>query len=274
MSRSQLGIILLLAAVVAVGGLVIGRARQRQAAPPNAVLVFAPCGMTGPLNVATAIFRKAHPEIRLEVVFDNANVLVRRVRKGERPDVFISPGELEMRQLGEERYIDTGTVRDFGSLDIVVFAPSKTKGLETLADLAKPSIKYISMGDPRFNSIGFYGEQALRSLKLWGPLQSKLRLREYPLEAVKLVSQGQVDAGITYLTCPLETAPDKASKSDLRVVAKFPRESYPPVRLQVGVLKGTSQRQPSQKFVDFLASEQARQALAGTGLLPAPERKP
>jgi len=70
----------------------------------------------------------------------------------------------------------------------------------------------------------------------------------------------------------LETAPEKASKSDLRVVAKFPRDSYPPVRLQVAMLKTTTQREPSRKFVDFLVSEQAQKALAGTGVLPAPSK--
>jgi ABC-type molybdate transport system substrate-binding protein len=93
-----------------------------------------------------------------------------------------------------------------------------------------------------------------------------------PLEAVTAVSEGKVDAGVTYLTCPLETAPEKASKSDLRVVAKFPRDSYPPVRLQVAMLKTTTQRGPSRKLVDFLVSEQAQKALAGTGVLPAPSK--
>jgi molybdate transport system substrate-binding protein len=272
---SQIVIIVLVVAVLAMGGLIVARGRQGQTpAPSNQVIVFAPCGMTGPINVTTAMFRAAHPEMRLEVVFDNANVLVRRVRKGERPDLFISPGELEMKQLADENYIDDSTITDFGSLDLVLFAPTKTKGLDQLSDITKPEIKYVSMGDPKFNSIGYYGEQALRSLKLWDKIQPKLVLREYPLEAVKAVSEGQVDAGVTYLTCPLETAPEKASKSDLRVVGVFPRDSYPPVRLQVAMLKTTKQsaRGGSQKFIDFLVSDEAQKALAGTGVLPIPGR--
>lgn len=270
---SQIVIILLAVAVLAMGGLIVARRSAsggQTGAPGSQVIVFAPCGLTGPINVATAMFRAAHPEMKLEVVFDNANVLVRRVRKGERPDLFISPGELEMKQLTDGGHIDASTIRDFGSLDVVLFAPSKTKGLDQLGDITKPGIKYISMGDPKFNSIGYYGEQALRSQKLWDRVQSKLVLREYPLEAVKLVTEGRVDAGVTYLTCPLETAPEKASKSDLRVVAVFPRDSYPPVRLQVAMLKTTKQRELSQKFIDHLASDEAQPALAGAGVLPAP----
>lgn len=274
MSRSsQIVIVVLLLAVLAMGGLIVARSRRGQApAPSNQVVVFAPCGLTGPINVATAMFRAAHPEMRLEVVFDNANVLVRRVRKGERPDIFISPGELEMKQLSDEGYVDATTTTDFGSLEVVLFAPTKTKGLDRLNDITKPQIRYVSMGDPKFNSIGYYGEKALRSLGLWNQIQPKLVLREYPLEAVKAVTESKVDAGITYLTCPLETAPEKASSSDLRVVAAFPRDSYPPVRLQVAMLKTTQRRQLAQQYLDFLASEQAQKALAGAGVLPPPDR--
>ncbi|MFB3881964.1 MAG: molybdate ABC transporter substrate-binding protein [Armatimonadota bacterium] len=272
MSRGAKAIIVvLLVAVVAMGAVIAARNRGTEPpAPAKQVVVFAPCGMTGPINVVAALFRATHPEIRLEIVFDNANILVKRVRKGERPDVFISPGEVEMKQLTDEGFIDAATIADFGSLDVVVFAPTKTKGLNQLSDIAGPQVKYISMGDPKHNSIGYYGEKALRSLKLWDRVRPKLLLPEMPLEAVKAVSEGQVDAGITYLTCPLETAPEKASKSDLRVVAKFPRDSYPPVRLQVAMLKTTTQRALSQKLISFVASEQAQKALAGTGVLPPP----
>jgi ABC-type molybdate transport system substrate-binding protein len=108
---------------------------------------------------------------------------------------------------------------------------------------------------------------------LWEPLQGKLLLREYPLEAVKLVSQGLVDAGVTFLTCPLETAPDKASKGDLRVVAKLPRDSYPPVRLQLGMLKASRQRALSQRFIDYMASKEAEEALSANGVLPIKEKR-
>ncbi len=277
MSRSsQIVIVLLLIAVVAMGGLIVARRSTsggQAAVPSNQVIVFAPCGLTGPVNVATAMFRAAHPKIKLEIVFDNANILVKRVRKGERPDLFISPGELEMKQLTDEGYINAKTINDFGSLDVVLFAPSKTKGLNRISDITGPGIKYISMGDPKYNSIGYYGEKALRSLNLWDKIQSKLVLREMPLEAVKAVTEGKVDAGVTYLTCPLETAPEKASSSDLRVVGKFPRESYPPVRLQVAMLKTTQQTELSQMYIDSLVSEQAQKALAGTGVLPIPGRK-
>jgi len=272
MSRAyQVLIIVLLLGVIALGGMLVLRGRETPAAPPAGVVVYAPCGMTTPLTTTANLYRHAHPEVKLNLVYDNAVVLVRKIRAGDRPDVFISPGELEMRQMVEEGYVDPTTVRDFGTLDLVLIAPAKTKDLAGLDDLKAPAVKTISLADPKCNSVGYYAEQALRSLGLWQPIQKKLLLREHALEAVTLVTSAQVDAGITYLTCPLDTAPEKADKSDVRIVAKLPRDAYPPVRCQLGILRESKQRTLSQQFVAFMASEQAQQAMAPHGLLPVKE---
>jgi len=262
-------VVVLLIAVLALGAVLIARSRQSPTAPAAAgVVVYAPCGMTSPITTAAHLFRQAHPDTDLQIEYDNAIVLVRKIRAGARPDVFISPGELEMRQLTEEGFIDADSVRDFASLDLVVFAPSSTEGLNTIQDLLSPTVATVSLADPQYNSVGYYGEQALRTLGLWEPLQSKLILREYPLEAVTLVTSGDVDAGVTYLTCPLDTAPDKADGSDLRIVETFPRDTYPRVRCQVALLNETRQRDDAQLFIDFMVSEQAQEAIATNGLLP------
>ncbi|HUU53331.1 MAG TPA: molybdate ABC transporter substrate-binding protein [Armatimonadota bacterium] len=271
MSRgAQILVVALLLAVVVMGGVLLARARQapEAAAPTAGLVVYAPCGMSSPIAVATQRFREANPGAQVQVVFDNAIVLVRKIRKGDRPDVFISPGELEMKQLVEEGFIEAATVADFGTLDLVVIAPTKTEGLDSVEGLKAPGIKTISLADPKYNSIGYYGEEALKSLGLWEALQSKLLLREYPLEAVTLATNGQVDAGITYLTCPLDTAPEKADGSDVRIVATLPRDSYPPVRLQVAMLKETEKRDVGRQYIDFLISEQGQEAIAANGILP------
>jgi molybdate transport system substrate-binding protein len=270
--RAQAVVLIVLVGAVAGGALLLSRAPRPDSAPAE-MEVFAPCGMTGPLNAAIRLFRQANPETRLGVVYDNAIVLVRKIRAGARPDVFISPGEMEMGQMVTEGYVDQPTVRDFGSLDLVVIAPKRMKELRTADDLKRPEVKTISLADPQQNSVGYYGEQALRSLGLWEPLQSKLLLREYPLEAVSLVTTGRVDAGLTYLSCPLETAPEKADKSEVRIVARIPREAYPKVRLQLGMLRESANQEAAQRFIDFMVSREAQEALAANGLLPLEEEK-
>ena len=271
MSRGpQIVIVVLLIGVVALGGLLVTRGRHTQPSSSD-VIVYAPCGMTSPIGAAARLFRESHPDLQLNIVYHNAIVLVRRIRGGDRPDIFISPGELEMRQMVEEGYVDPDTVRDFGTLDLVVFAPRTTQDLNAIDDLKKPHIKRIALAHPDYNSVGYYGKEALKSLGLWDSLAGKIFQREYPLEAVTLVTSGQVDAGITYLTCPLDTAPDKADKSAVRIVAKIPRDAYPPVRCQLGTLRDSKRRALAQQFIDFMLSDQAQRAVAANGLCPAEE---
>lgn len=267
MSRNaQILIVVLLIAVVAMGGLLISR---QQGEKGGRVLVYAPCGLQGPLQMAVTVYRQQHPETPLEVVYDNANVLVRRVvKQGERPDVFISPGELEISQVARENLIDDRSVRDFGTLDMVLIAPAKNKMVTKIEDLASPAVKAVALGDPEFNSVGYYGEQILRARGVWEAVRPKLILREFPLEAFNLVERDQAAAGLAYLTCPLETAPEKASKQAVRIVEQIPRGSYGPIRLQLGVLKTSKQQAASRALVDFMLSEQAQQVMASNGVGP------
>jgi ABC-type molybdate transport system substrate-binding protein len=85
---------------------------------------------------------------------------------------------------------------------------------------------------------------------------------------VTLATTGQVDAGITYLTCPLETNPEKADASGVRIVERVPRDAYPPVRLQVAMLNETQQTAYGQRYIDFLVSPEGQQAVATSGILP------
>lgn len=273
MSRgAQVIIVGLLLAVVALGAAIVQRGRE-SARDPSQVLVYAPCGMTSPIGAAVGAFRRAHPEVNLEVKYDNAVILMREIRGGDRPDVFMSPGELEMTQMVEEGFVAGDTVRDFGTLDLVVFAPKTTQNLNSIEDLAKPEIRRIALANPDYNSVGRYGKEALTSLGLWDSLADKIYLRDYPLEAVTMVTDGAVEAGITYLTCPLDTAPEKADSSTVRIVATIPRDAYPPVRCQVGILKENEGRAAAHRFVDFMGSGPAQEAIAANGLLPLEELK-
>lgn len=269
---SQIVIVVLLVAVLALGALIVMRGRQPQR-DPSQVLVYAPCGMTSPIGAAVEAFREAHPDLNLVVKYDNAVILMRLIRGGDRPDIFMSPGELEMRQMVDEGYVAADSVRDFGTLDLVVFAPNTTPNLNSIQDLAKPHIKAIALADPEYNSVGYYGQQALETLGLWDSVADKVFLHEYPLAAVTEVTAGKVEAGITYLTCPLDTAPEKADKSSVRIVATIPRDAHPPVRCQIASLEANKDRPAVQTFVDFVVSDEAQQALAANGLLPAEELK-
>jgi ABC-type molybdate transport system substrate-binding protein len=81
--------------VIAVLGTLSGCAQRSVSkatayAPP--VVVYGPCGLQEPLEALTQSFQAQHPEIRINLMLDNANILVRKITDlGQHPDVFISP---------------------------------------------------------------------------------------------------------------------------------------------------------------------------------------
>ena len=144
---------------------------ERESAYTPRLVVYGPCGLQEPLEAVQQLFRARHPEVRVDLMLDSSNVQVRKVTDlGEHPDIFISPGELELKRLRDRSLIEESSVRDLGSLDMAIIAPSSRGDVRALADLTSPNVKIVSMGDPKSTSVGYYGAQVLRKLKLWESL--------------------------------------------------------------------------------------------------------
>jgi len=240
---------------------------NREAGEPTALSVYIPCGMVLPFQAVIEQFQKVQA-IKVKPKYDNSNVLVRLISdKGHRPDVIISPGVQEVRFLEDRGLIDSASKRYFGSYTIVLLVPKGNPArVRSLADLAKPAVKAIALGDPQINSIGYYAKQSLANLGLYERVKHKLVPTEHPVDAYKMVSQGQVEAAISYRTCPLESNPEKLQASRVEIVAEFPRESYEPAAVTAAILKGAAHHAEAEKFLQFLLQEETQKTLAQNGL--------
>jgi len=135
------------------------------------VVLYVPCGMIIPIRGVMDAFEHRHPGVKLNGVFDNAGVLVERMaKKGEKADLFISPGSQELKLLVDAGLAEAGTEKAVGDFELVVItnreAPLQITSAE---DLRKA--KTISMPDPDLNSVGLSGKEALSKLGLWDELQ-------------------------------------------------------------------------------------------------------
>lgn len=231
------------------------------------VHLFVPCGMIVPFNRLKAEFER-QTQMKLRITYDNGVALVRRIReKGERPDILVAPGELEIRQLVQEGFIDPKSVVTFGTFELILVVPARNRaGIHSLDDLLKPSVRRIVIADPKLNSVGYYARQALMNLGLWGKLKGKIITHWHAQEAVNYVCMGRVDAGIYYATCPFESAPEKVFSPTYKIVAKLPKDSYPPVKVQAGMLKASKNKTTAQRFLRFLLEPTTQKLLAELGI--------
>jgi molybdate transport system substrate-binding protein len=245
-----------------------GGVPQAKGAPAGGgkLKLFIPCGMIIPFTDATTAFEKTHPGIKVESVYDNATVLVEKViQKGERPDVFVSPGHTEIQRL-----IDKGLVDDEAQISVAQFKlvalarrDSKIK-LEKPEDLRK--CKTISMPDPETNSVGASAKGALQKLGLWDELEPKIITTKHAIESHQFVGNGKSDAGFAYDNCPLDTAPEKLSKLIVKPAFYVDESLYDRQDCVVAAMKEAPNAARAQEFVRFLDSKEARTILEKGGL--------
>jgi molybdate transport system substrate-binding protein len=254
--------LVLAAAVVAVGLLAgCGKPAAVSAAAKGEVLtVYVPCGMERPFMAAQTEFQRLHPEVTVNVVLDNANVLVRRILdKGERPELVVSPGTIEMEALEKAGAVKASAVRPFGRFDLVLFTPrANAAGVAAMTDLTKPEVTTIAIADPEDNSVGRYTRQALQKAKLWEVLQPKLMLTDHPITAYKHVAREKAQASFAYRSCPLKTAPNKLEYSKVRIVESVPLDSYDPAFACIAPLTDSAR---AQEFIAYLLSADGQKLL-------------
>lgn len=242
------------------------RAAGQPSKPSPDLHLFVPCGMIIPFNALKKMFQE-EKGVQVKITYDNGVVLVRKIRKGQRPDILITPGITEMELMKKEGYIDGRDVTTFGSFELVVVVPkANPAGITSIQDLAEDRVKSISMADPQENSVGYYGQEALKNLGLWEKVKPKLKVHWHALTTVEYVCSGKVDVGLYYRACPFDTAPEKVEQQTWKIVGEVPPDSYPRIQVQAGILKEARHRELAQEFIQFLLTEPVQKLLAEKGI--------
>jgi molybdate transport system substrate-binding protein len=208
---------------------------------------------------ADAWARQGHP--RPVLSFAASSALARQVEKGAPADLFLSADEQWMDSAAKAGALRQGTRRDLLTNAIVLIAPRASAATLDLSDPASLAATLgasrLAMADPDAVPAGKYGKAALEHLGVWNALADKVARAENVRAALALVESGETPLGIVYAT-------DAAASGRVRVVARFPSASHPPIRYPVAVLAGSSNPQ-ADDFERFLASEQSQAIFARYG---------
>lgn len=239
----------------------------------NTITLFVPCGMVDPMLKVRKKFEALPDKPVVKIINDNAVILMRRIRRGEYTDILLSPGETEMKLMVKEGYISQEDVHTFGTFKLILVVPDQNKaGIKSLEDLRKPSVKRIAIADPSQNSVGYYAEAAMKSLNMWNDLKPKLVQHWHALEAVTYVCKNRVDAGIYFNSCPFESTPSELAgfEHTYKILETLPESSYPPIKVQAGVLKQTTNAELARRFVKYLLEPETQRLLKASGIPNAP----
>jgi molybdate transport system substrate-binding protein len=220
--------------------------------------VSAAASLTNAFKELGPAFEAQNPGTSVVFNFAASDALLAQIAKGAPADVFASADQEAMDKAVAQNAIVAGTRHNFVTNSLVMIAPTDSAlGLKAPADLQKPEVKKIAIGNPASVPVGRYTKGSLEALKLWAPLEAKAVMAQSVRQALDYVARGEVEAGFVYST-------DAAIMKDkVKVVATVPTETL--VSYPIAAVAGGPNPDAARKFVDFVLTPASQAVLARYG---------
>ena len=223
------------------------------------ITVFAAASLTNALTEIGADHEKATGD-KVSFNFAAANSLARQIEAGAPADVFFSADEAQMDVLANKGLIEKSTRKALlGNALVIVTAPGGPV-IAKVSDLGGPSIKRISVGNPKAVPVGVYAKTHLEKLGLWEPLQPKLVPAENVRVALAVVESGNAEVGIVYKT-------DAAISKNVKVALEIPAAEGPKIVYPVALVSESRHAAAAGKFLARLAGKEAGAVFTKQGFI-------
>ncbi len=215
------------------------------------------------------LFQQRHPGVILRYNLGSSGSLQKQIEAGAPADLFLSAGQREMDELERQGLLLASSRRVVATNLLAVVVPADSRlDLRQPADLLRPEVRHLALGNPKTVPAGQYAEACLRTLGLWEALRARLVFGENVRQALEYVSRGEVEAGFVYVT-------DAASRADrVRTAFRPPPDSYPRIVYPAAVIAASAHRAQAQAFIDLLLGPEGRSVLSRLGFQPAPGGSP
>ncbi|HYM04515.1 MAG TPA: molybdate ABC transporter substrate-binding protein, partial [Stellaceae bacterium] len=197
------------------------------AAPAHAgdVLVFAAASLKNALDDAIAAYHPGTGDA-VKASYAASSALARQLENGAPADIFIS-ADLDWMDYAEQHHlIVPSSRRDLLRNRLVLVAPASSD-VEVAIVPNFPLAKLLGDGklaiaDPAGVPAGRYAKAALEKLGVWASVEGKIARAENVRTALFFVARREAPLGIVYAT-------DAIATKDVRIVARFPEDSHPPI---------------------------------------------
>ena len=217
------------------------------------ISVFAAASLTDSFNALGRAFQQQHGGVTVRFNYAGTPTLVTQIEQGAQADVFAAADTTNMDKLKTDGFT-SGTPEVFAhnQLEIVV-APGNPKGINSLSDLTKPGVIYISAA-PAVPA----GKYSLQALQKAGVTVTPKSLETDVKSVVSKIELGEADAGIVYTT-DVKAAGSKVTgvpiADQYNVVATYP----------IVTVKGTQNDPLASVFIAFVLSSTGQSTLGSFG---------
>ena len=251
-------------------------AEPQEEAEPQDLIVFAAASMTETLTELGDKYMADHPEINIIYTFDSSGTLKTQIEEGADCDIFISAAQKQMDALDATAdaeknpdgldFVDSDTRFDILENKVVLVVPEgNPKNINSFDDmkagLEGGSIKMamgnedVPVGQYTQKILAFYGldEAALAQA---GSITYGSNVKEVTTQ----VAEGTVDCGVIYATDAYSAGMDPVDTATEEMCGKT---IYP-----AAILKGTSDKEAAQAFLDFLQEDDSKKVFEKFGFIP------
>lgn len=198
--------------------------------------------------------------VKVHFNLGGSGLLQRQIESGAPIDVFASAGEKQMDALQSQGLILAETRRDFARNALVlIVSPQSKLRIRSFADLGRPELVRIAIGNPKTVPAGQYAQEALANLKLWDKLQTRLVLAENVRQVLDYVVRRETDAGLVYAS---DVA---AARGKAVIAARAPEDSHSPILYPIAVTKDAKRPQNARRFIDLSLSAEGQAILKKHG---------
>lgn len=196
--------------------------------------------------------------------FGASGDLKTQILGGAPVNVFASAAQKEMDELAKNDKIIKETRVDFAGNAVALIVPADSRvQIQSFADLQKPEIKKIALGNPQTVPAGRYADEVLTYYTLKDAITlDKCVFGENVRQVLDYVARKEVDAGIVYATDA------KSRTGDVKVVVAAPAESHKPIIYPLAVIAGSKNKDASDKFISLVMSKEGQEILKKYGFLP------
>lgn len=134
------------------------------------IIVSAGVGMANAMTEIGKAFKQSDPSVKVTFNFASAGELLQQMAQGAPVDVFIPASQKFMDDAQAKQLIIPATRKDFTRNALALIAPAANASVTTLADLLKPEVKRVAIGDPASVPAGQYAKEAFEGEQMWEKL--------------------------------------------------------------------------------------------------------
>jgi len=189
--------------------------------------------------------------------FGSTAQLAQQIENGAPFDVFTAADAEHPEQLDRKGLLARGSLAVYARGILALWVPPGVEAsIERIADLAKPSVRFIAIAKPELAPYGQAAVETLRRAGIWNRVEPKVVYAENINVARQYGQSHNADAVFTAYSLVLHE-PGKVMPVDEGL--------HQPILQELGIVAASKRQEAARKFADFLLRGDGREILRESG---------